>query len=84
MTEFGKYEAMKAAGAEPVDVYGAARADGLDLIASTRMLRLVYKLTVPEAKSIIFLSETGETIDEHYAKHADDYIRAIDEALKDL
>jgi hypothetical protein len=53
MDDFSKYEAMRAQGATPEQVYAAAAADGLDLITLIRLIRRVCGLTLAQAKTVI-------------------------------
>ena len=53
MDDFTKYEALRGKGAKPRELYCVARADGLDLITSIRLLRKVFGLSLVDAKKII-------------------------------
>ena len=49
--------ALKEAGASPQDVYAAAKANGLDRIATIRLLRELFGLTLKAAKDVVALVE---------------------------
>lgn len=80
-TEFDAYVAMQVAGADPVDVYRAARSNGVDQIASIRMLREVYSLSLDEAKKIGFKGDTGTAHDAQEGTLVDEFTKVLDDEL---
>ena len=50
MDDFTKYETLREKGSNPREVYELARADGLDVISSIRLLRRVFGLSLVDAK----------------------------------
>lgn len=55
-----KYEAMRAAGSGPDEIYFEAGADGLDRIQRLRVLRHVFHLSLAEAEQVAERAEAGE------------------------
>jgi hypothetical protein len=55
-----KYEAMRAAGSGPDEVYFETKADGLDRIQRLRVLRHVFHLSLDEAEQVAERVEFGE------------------------
>jgi hypothetical protein len=80
MSEFTKYEQMKAAGAAAVEVYRSAKESGLTDIECLRMLRVVFDLTFVDAKRVVVATdEEGASLEDHQQQLVD----SLREALKD-
>jgi|GEM_PF-4511235 hypothetical protein len=80
MSEFTKYEQMKAGGAAAVEVYRSAKESGLTDIECLRMLRAVFDLTFVDAKRVVVAAdEGGASLEDHQLQLVD----SLREALKD-
>ncbi|MCK9386195.1 MAG: hypothetical protein M0Q15_16415 [Nevskia sp.] len=83
MSEFSKYEAMHASGVDPAHSYGAAKVDGLDQLTGIRMLRVVYGLSLIEAKKISFEIDTGRPADTRDPGLEKEFMDALDDLIGD-
>jgi ribosomal protein L7/L12 len=81
MSEFSKYESLKSRGIGALDAYLSAKRDGVDQIASIRMLRAVYGLSLEEAKKVSFQGDTGQTYEEQEGKSIEEFTKILDEFL---
>ncbi len=79
--EFEKYVQMCSAGVEAISTYKVARSGGLDQIASIRMLRVVYGLSLEEAGKISFERDSGESHDEQEGNLVSDFTKVLDDEL---
>jgi ribosomal protein L7/L12 len=71
MTEFPKFIAMRDSGVSCADVYREGKREGLSEIESIRMLRVVFGLTLAEAKEVtITASGTALSLADHEAATA--------------
>lgn len=77
MTVSEKYHTLREQGASPEQVYRIARADGLSAIDLMGMLRLVFDLSLIEAKEVYVKCEMG-------AASLTEYQGRFVETLKDL
>jgi hypothetical protein len=68
-TEFQKYETMRDAGTSAKDTYVQARADELTTIECIRMLELVFRLSLVEAKEVMVIGDgLARSLEEYQAK----------------
>lgn len=78
MSEFAKYEALKAAGHTAMRVYAIAKEEGVDPITRIRLIRSVFSLNLVEAKKISSEVDEGRSLDARQAS----LIPAVEEAAK--
>lgn len=70
--DFTKYEAMRNSGVASEDVYRAAMQDGLDAITRIRLIRVIYSLSLTQAKEVIVRAEgQASSLDDYQSKIAD-------------
>lgn len=79
--DWSKYEAMKAAGSSSHEIYRTGRADGLDSIASIRMLRTLFGFDLMRAKEVAL---QADGIVESLDAYQESLIPAIEAALQDM
>jgi len=80
MSEFTKYEQMKASGATAVEVYRAGKENGCSEIECLRLLRAVFDLSFIDAKRVVVAAdEDGASLEDHQQR----LISGLREALKD-
>jgi len=60
--DFTKFQAMRAQGASPEQIYATAKSDGIDAITRIRLIRKVCNLSLAEAKAV---SEAGRALNAH-------------------
>ena len=80
--EYTEYEKMKSQGIEPVDIYLAAKKNGMPFIRTIRMLRSLFNLSLVDAKRVTFKGDTGQ--DDYTEEQVDEIIKAIDAVHKEL
>ncbi len=81
MNEFSEYQEMKENGIEARVVYLLGKKNGLDTIALIRMLRVVYGLTLVQAKEV---SITADGRFKSLSEYQETLLPALEEALKVL
>jgi len=77
--DFTRYEAMRDAGEDPKAVYHVAKSDGHDEIASIRMLRSVFSLSLAEAKEVTLI---GDGLADNLSQYQERFVAPLREALK--
>lgn len=78
MTDYSRYEALRDAGAQPIDVCRTAMSDQLDWMATVRMVRAVFGLGLAEAKDVIAKAQGARSLDEEQGKLVDAVREALD------
>jgi hypothetical protein len=79
--DFSKYERMRDKGADPKEVYLAAKRDGCDPITLLRLLRRVFSYSLPQAKEVPVCAERlANSLDEYQEKLAPGVEQALSAA----
>lgn len=77
---FEKYEDLRDENRAPTEVYLIARSEGLSFIASIRMLRLIFNMSLEEAKEMTVIAHgLGESLADYQEK----LIPGLEEVLRD-
>lgn len=64
-----KYEALRGSGNTPLEIYLVAKQDGLNKAARIKLLRLLFNLSLSEAKEVTIRARTdGDTLSEYQAR----------------